>query len=236
MSRAVNGTVSRTAGVPHAAVEFYAELEANNTREWFAHNKDRYERSVRQPLLALTDALADEFGAATVFRPYRDVRFRADKTPLKTEQAAVVEGAGSTGGADGTGYYLEVSASGLTTGGGAAHLAADQLARMREAVDDDELGPQLQRLVDDLRSARFSVGGDLVATRPRGVPADHPRLELMRHKSLIAWRDHGTPAWMATATVVRRVREDWRAIRPLLDWLQAHVGPSTVPTERRRPG
>ena len=82
--------MSRPAGIPADAVAFYAELEANNTKDWWTANKERYERSVREPFAALTDALADEFGEARIFRPYRDVRFSADKTPYKTNAAATV--------------------------------------------------------------------------------------------------------------------------------------------------
>lgn len=217
-------------GIPPDAVAFYAELEQHNTREWWALNKDRYEESVREPVLALTDALAEEFGEAKVFRPHRDVRFSRDKSPLKTEQGAVVQDV------EGMGFYLQVSARGLMAGGGSMHHAADQVTRMRAAVDDDDTGEELAELVDTVHRQHFQTGGEVLKTRPRGVSEDHPRLELMRHKSLIAWREHGTPAWMSTAAVVGRVRDDWRAIRPLQAWFTANVGPSTIPVRERRPG
>jgi uncharacterized protein (TIGR02453 family) len=222
--------MSRPTGIPADAVTFYAELEGHNDRAWFAQQRDRYEAHVREPLLALTDALAEEFGPATLFRPFNDVRFRHDTSPLKTEQAAVVQVT------EGMGYYLRVSAEGLTVGGGSMHHASDQVTRMRAAVDDDHAGQDLESVVKTLRRMGFHIGGEVLKTRPRGVAADHPRLELMRHKSLIAWRDHGTPPWLSTGAVVRHVRDDWRAVRPLSDWFAAHVGPSTIPVRERRPG
>jgi uncharacterized protein (TIGR02453 family) len=220
-----------SAGIPTDAVAFYAELEANNNnRAWWAANKERYERSVREPFSAMTDALADEFGEARVFRPYRDVRFSGDKSPYKTEQGAIASSP------EGTGYYVRVGSDGLTTGGGYMHAMPDQVARYRAAVDADATGDQLTDIVDALRRKGFQIGGETLATRPKGVAADHPRIELMRHKSLIAWRDHGTPAWMSTGSVVRHVRDDWRAIRPMVDWIREHVGatsrPTTVSTRR----
>jgi uncharacterized protein (TIGR02453 family) len=208
-------------------VAFYAELEANNTREWWAANKERYERSVREPFSAMTDALADEFGEARVFRPYRDVRFTTDKTPYKTEQGAIATSP------EGTGYYVRLGADGLTTGGGYMHAMPDQVARHRAAVDADAIGDQLTDIVNTLRRKGFQIGGETLTTRPKGVAADHPRLELLRHKSLIAWRDRGTPAWMSTGSVVRYVRDDWRAIRPMVEWVGEHVGPTTMPTPER---
>lgn len=230
--------MSHPAGIPADAVAFYAELEAYNTKwsgkgmtdevrhafaEWWAANKERYERSVREPISAVTDALADEFGEARLFRPYRDVRFSTDKTPYRTEQGAIaVDPAG-------TGYYLRLGADGLTTGGGYLHAMSDQVARYRAAVDADATGDQLIDVVNTLRRRGFQIGGETLATRPKGVAADHPRIELMRHKSLIAWRDRGTPSWMSTGSVVRHVRDDWRAIRPMVDWVREHVGATSLP-------
>lgn len=219
--------MTRFAGIPRDAVDFYVELTDHNTREWFALNKDRYESSVREPVLALTDALADEFGEAKVFRPHVDVRFRHDKTPLKTEQGAVAQPW------EGTGYYLSLSAEGLMTGGGSMHQQPDQLTRYRAAVDADISGVELAQIVTTLRRKGFQIGGEVLKTRPRGVPEDHPRLELQRHKGIIAWRERGVPDWLDSPAVVRHVREDWRAIRPLADWFGAYVGPSTEPRPTR---
>lgn len=228
--------MSRFAGIPADAVAFYAELcdegADNNSREWFARNKERYELSVREPIAALADALADEFGESKIFRPHRDVRFAKDKSPLKTEQGAVVQDS------EGTGFYVAVGADGLLTGGGAMHLTPDQLVRYRSAVDDDRSGTDLARTIEALRGNGFQIGGEVLKTRPRGVAPDHPRLELMRHKGIIAWREHGTPRWMSTAGVVRHVRDDWRAVGPLARWFEDNVGPSQETGEeraRRRP-
>jgi uncharacterized protein (TIGR02453 family) len=216
--------MSRFAGIPLDAIAFYGELEANNTKDWWAANKERYERSVREPVLALTDALEEEFGEVKVFRPYRDVRFTTDKTPYKTEQGAIATAP------DGTGYYLRVGSEGLTTGGGYMHAMPDQVARFRAAVDDGSIGAQLAGLVHGLRRTGFQVGGETLKTRPKGVREDHPRLDLLRHKSLIVWRERGTPAWLHTGSVVRYVRDDWRSIRPLVEWMRTHVGATTMPT------
>lgn len=212
--------MSGFSGIPADAVTFYAELAGHNSRSWWAANKSRYEDSVRAPLLELTDALAEEFGPAKIFRPHRDVRFSPDKTPYKDRQGVIVELA------DGMGFYLQIGPEGLTTGGGYHHHASDQLSRYRAAVEVESSGSRLAQLVDALRVAGFEIGGDQLKTRPKGVPEDHPRLELLRHKSLVAWRDHGVPPWLSRPAVLEEVRADWRAIRPLGEWLASHVGPT----------
>ena len=84
-------------GFPVAALDFYDDLELDNTKSFWASHNHVYEESVRGPMLALTAALAPEFGQAKVFRPYRDVRFAKDKTPYKDHQGAFVETGPSTG-------------------------------------------------------------------------------------------------------------------------------------------
>ncbi len=227
-ARRTIGQMSRFSGIPADAVAFYAELVENNNRQWWAAHKERYESSVRAPLLALIDALAEEFGEAKLFRPHRDIRFSADKTPYKDAQAAVAQLEG------GVGFYLNVGRRGLTTGGGQHHNASDQVARYRAAVADDAGGEELREIVNTLQDKEFEIGGDLLKTRPKGIPEDHPRLELLRHKSIFAWRDHGIPHWLGKPEVLERVRADWRAIRPLGTWLAVHVGPPDQPDGRVR--
>lgn len=232
MPRAVPDTGEQLSfkGFPASAVEFYQQLELNNSKEWWIENAHVYAASVKSPMASLLAELGDEFGAAKVFRPHRDVRFSADKSPYKTHQGGYVP----TG--TGTGWYVQIGAQGLYLGGGIYAMQPDQLARYREAVDTDRYGEALVSIVDSLRDSGFEVGGDQLASRPRGVAADHPRVPLLRHKSLIVFREYGEPPWLGSPDTAQVVRQDWRSIRPLVEWLGAHVGSSdreTGPRQRK---
>ncbi|MFC7490754.1 MULTISPECIES: DUF2461 domain-containing protein [unclassified Knoellia] len=213
-------------GIPLDAVEFYRELEQSNSREWWAANKLRYAVSVQEPMAHLGDVLTEEFGEPKLFRPHRDVRFSKDKSPYKNHQGLFVPTASRMG------WYVQVGADGLRTGGGFYASESDQVARYRASVADDVAGRQLVRLVDGLSDNGFDIGGDVLATRPRGIPADHPRIELLRHRTLTAARDHGTPDWLESDEVVERVRADWVALRPLIEWCEQYVGASEKPGRR----
>src|SRR5262245_59994914 len=128
-------------GFPAATFDFYRDLEDDNSEEWWAAHKDVYKSAVRAPMESLLAELEPTFGAGKVFRPYRDVRFSADKRPYKTHQGAFVAVA------DGLGYYLQVDADGLYVGGGFHHHAPDQVTRYRAAVDDDAKGSELASIV-----------------------------------------------------------------------------------------
>jgi uncharacterized protein (TIGR02453 family) len=208
------------AGFSDRALELYAGLEADNSREYWARHKPEWEAEVRDPMRSLLAGLEDEFGPAKVFRPNRDVRFSKDKTPYKTHQGALVPVSEDTVGA---GFYVQVGAEGLLAGGGWRSHGTDEIARYRAAVDAPAAGSELQRLVDALADAGFDVEGDRVATRPRGVAADHPHLELMRARSLMVFRRFGAPDWLATPRAADEVRGAWRAVRPLAEWVGRHV-------------
>jgi uncharacterized protein (TIGR02453 family) len=205
-------------GFPAEGIAFYAELEENNTREWWLEHKDIYERAVRGPMIALLDALSDEFGEGKAFRPNRDIRFSKDKSPYKTSQG----GFAATG--DGMGYYLHLDATGLLVGGGYHSHTPAQTTRFRGAVDAPASGGDLARIVDDLRSGGYAIEGERLKTVPREFAQDHPRGELLKFKSLTAGRALGTPEWLGQPEATDRVRERWNEIRPLVEWLTEHVG------------
>src|SRR2546423_911256 len=85
-------------GFPPEALDFYEGLEVHNDRAYWTEHRDTYQRRVKEPMEALLAGLEPEFGAGRLFRPYRDTRFSADKTPYKTHQGAVVSRGEGTGG------------------------------------------------------------------------------------------------------------------------------------------
>jgi uncharacterized protein (TIGR02453 family) len=204
---------STFAGFPVAALDFYDDLEVDNTRAYWEKHKDVYTESVKAPMAALCAALAPEFGEAKVFRPYRDVRFAKDKTPFKTHQGAFVPAGPATG------WYVEVSARGVRTGAGFYEASSPRLASIRAAIDDDRRGQALERLLTGLAADGWDVAGERLKTTPRGYPADHPRIGLLRHKSMTVGRSHGFEPVVHTPELLDVVRDDWRALRPFVEWV-----------------
>jgi uncharacterized protein (TIGR02453 family) len=206
------------------AIEFYEGLEADNSRTYWQAHKADYEALVLQPMQDLLAELADDFGEGNVFRPYRDVRFSADKSPYKTNIAAMVGGIG----------YLQFSADGLAAGSGYWVMAGDQLDRYRRAVADDVTGPAVSAIVATAAKAGMRVTAhESLKSAPRGYPKDHPRIDLLRLKGLITWREWPVAAWMGTAKAKDRVVGFLRDSAPLRAWLDDNVGASTLPPPER---
>ena len=210
--------MSSFTGFGDGAVEFFDGLLVDNSRAYWTDQREVYEAHVRGPMLALLADLEAEFGPGKVFRPYRDLRFSNDKTPYKTH-------CGATAGR----YYVQVGADGLMAAAGHYQMAADQVGRFRTAVDDERRGADLVKRLAAIEADGITIAGETLKTRPRGVDADHPRLELMRHKSLYGWRRWPPDDVLHEAGAVHRVASAWRSLRPLTEWLDDHVGPSELP-------
>ncbi|WP_425004718.1 DUF2461 domain-containing protein [Mycolicibacterium sp. S3B2] len=201
-------------GWPIEAVEFYEGLEADNSKVYWQEHKAVYEQQVKAPMEELLAELADEFGEGKLFRPYRDVRFSADKTPYKTTCAATL-GKG----------YVAFSADGLSVGSGLYMPEPAALARFRAAVDADDTGTELASIVADLhRTGYQTMAHEVLKTAPRGFPKDHPRIELLRHKGLAMMKSWPVGAWLGTRKAKDRVVTALRAAAPLNEWLARHVG------------
>jgi uncharacterized protein (TIGR02453 family) len=205
-------------GWPEEALDFYEGLEADNSKTYWTERKAVYEDKILHPMTELLEELGPEFGEPKIFRPYRDVRFSKDKSPYKIHMGAMLGGG-----------YIQLSAKGLAAGDGMYGMAPDQLDRYRRAVASDAAGPELERVIAGIEKQEIEVHGhDVLKTAPRGYPADHPRIGLLRYKGIIAWKQWPVEPWLETAAAKDRLAGFLRAARPLGTWLSDHVGPSEV--------
>ena len=203
---------------PPEALEFLRDLEANNDRDWFKANRDRYDAYLVEPARALADGLT-HLGEPHFFRPYNDTRFHA-RPPIK-EQLGVAIGYGGAGG-----YYFELSLDGLLVAAGLHQPASDQLDRFRAAIDDGRRAEGFERAVEVASAAGLAVPDPELKRAPRGYSPDHARIDRLRLKELTVFRRHPLQKWLHKPGCDERVRTQLEAARPLVTWLSEHVGPS----------
>jgi uncharacterized protein (TIGR02453 family) len=185
-------TTETFAGFRQEAIQFLADLAANNERAWFQPRKDDYERLLKRPLEALCIALAERFEARGVplsadparspFRIYRDVRFAKDKSPYKTNVGAAFRW---TGGGEGSPVgYFHLEPGEIFIGGGMWHPEPAQLNAFRRLVDTDP--GRVHQVIDEPGFvATFGpLMGHELARMPKGYAADHPEAELLKLKDL----------------------------------------------------
>ena len=228
------------------AVEFLAELAANNDRAWFQPRKADFERLLKEPLEALCVALDEQFRtrgipltadpAKSPFRIYRDVRFAKDKSPYKTNIGASfawagevadapVSGASSRSGgtnAHSGGGYFHLSPGEIYVGGGIWHPEKPWLDAFRRRVVDEPA--ELRRIVDakpfQETFGGLSRDGHALQRVPSGFAPDHPEAETLKLKDVIFGRRLSDDE-AQSADLPRTIATSFEAGVPLLRYLAA---------------
>ena len=177
--------------------EFLLELRANNDRDWFGENKARYERHVKEPLLAfiedfepLLHSISEHFVADTranggsMFRIYRDVRFSKDKSPYKTHAAAQFRHEAGRS-VHAPGFYLHLEPDQVFAGVGLWRPDSAALARIRERIVDN---PAAWEAVtgDPGFVEEFDLEGESLKRPPKGFDSEHPLIEDLKRKDHVA--------------------------------------------------
>jgi len=200
-------------GFPREATTFFKQLESHNNREWFLAHKDVFEQACREPLKALVAEFDASLGASRISRINRDMRFSRDGAPYKTYIAA---GVGKN--------YISLSSQGLYVGTGMYKPEPAMLQRFRSAVDDERAGPALSKLVATLRRKGYQVDThQSLSSAPRGFSSDHPRIELLRMKDIVAGKLFTPGPVLATRKLVSGIARVMADIEPFGAWLARYV-------------
>lgn len=228
---------TRFRGYEPDALQFLADLAANNDRAWFKPRKADYERLIKEPTAALCVALAERFDGLRLpleadpvrspFRIYRDVRFSRDKSPYKTAQGAdfpwsdskddELRPRGAVGG------YFHLEPGNIFVGGGMWHPERERLAAFREKVDRDPNA--VLKAIEDrrFRSVFGSVTGEALTRNPKGFPPDHAYSHLLRLKDVVFSR-RLSDRDVFSAKLPDIIAADLDAARPVLLFLDALAG------------
>ena len=209
------------------SLAFLRALKRHNDRDWFRERKAEYEQHVRGPMLEVISRLADDFSGfapeiisdprVSLYRIYRDTRFSADKSPLKTNIAAHFPTRGFAKG-EGAGLYFEVSPTGVWMGGGLYMPSSPQLLMLREHIVLHQR--RFERVISApaLRKAVGEVRGERLTRVPRGFATDHPAAEHLRLKQFLAGREYPA-AFAVTPGFYRELLGVFRAIVPFIRFL-----------------
>jgi uncharacterized protein (TIGR02453 family) len=222
--------VARFTGFPDGATGFFAELAADNRREWWLANKDRFDTTVRDPMRTMLDELEPAWGTLVAFRMNRDTRFSADKSPYKTATYGLIFGRPASH----AGLYAQLTSAGLFAGSGYHTFARDQLERYREKAAG-RAGANLATMLAELGGEGFQLIGDELKTVPRGYDRDHRNAAVLRRKAVAAGRriaPNGRGG-IGRERALEHVAGTWKRLGPMNRWLDRNVGPSDEPPEQR---
>jgi uncharacterized protein (TIGR02453 family) len=234
---------TREIGMPHferEALAFLRGLARNNRKPWFEAHREDYERHVRQPMAELVELVHLRFAEfapemvgdpkRSMFRIHRDVRFSGDKSPYKTHAASwffhrdgtAKVGREAHGG--GAGFYFHLEPGASFVGGGCWMPPRPALRRFRAAIAEDPRGFERIALAPGLRRRFGGLSGEEMLKRaPRGYPEDHPAVRWLRYQSFTMGRPL-SDAQVTGARLVPILEADYRALLPLVRWLNGALG------------
>ena len=176
---------------------FLADLAANNNRDWFLENRQRYEDTIRTPALNLVSDIATDLAmisphflaaprkvGGSLLRVQRDIRFSKDKSPYKTNIGIQFR---HEMGRDihAPGFYLHIEKNDCFIGAGIWRPDSATLGKIRDAIVEKSDAWIAAR--DDKRFRKqFSIEGDTLKNAPRGYARDHPLISDLKRKDFIA--------------------------------------------------
>jgi uncharacterized protein (TIGR02453 family) len=209
------------------SLRFLRALKRNNRREWFHERRAEYDAHLHAPMVAIVEQLARDFAAfapefvaapkISMFRPWRDTRFSADKSPLKTHVAAVFPHR-ALGRRRGGGLYFEVAPRHVLMGGGLDQPDTAALHAVRTHI-----AAHHRRLTRLLAAPAFTerlgvMHGAQTSRMPRGFDPLHPAADLLRHKQFLASREE--PAeFAARPGFYKELLATFLAMAPLVRFL-----------------
>lgn len=204
---------SRFSGWPEEAFDVLLQLDGEPSDEVRGNLRRDRERLVRQPMVALLQDVAD---ADPAYEDFSVWSFRT-MTWFWQHQGGLVRIAPRVE------ISLTFDLDGLQVKGAWWYPLPGQVQKFRVAVADTSSGPALARIVRKLGRQGLEITGDVMRRGARGYPPDHPRAELLRHRSLLAIDRLGCEAWLHTPEAVEQVLVAFGRLRPMLGWFADHV-------------
>ncbi len=213
-----------------AVLTFLSGLRENNNKPWFEAHRSQYE-TARGEFESFVDQVIHHLGAFEdmqgvsardcVMRIYRDIRFSKDKSPYKIAMSASVGPGGRK--AYRFQYYLHLEPHGQSMLAGGLHEPeSSQLNAFRRAIDKDPR--PFKRLIAQKTFKDYfgGIGGEKLKTAPQGFDRDHPEIELLRMKEVVAVRRFADRE-VTSADFVGQVIAGCKAMKPFLDYLGSVV-------------
>lgn len=182
-----------TTRFPPKLFAFLRELAANNDRQWFHANRDRYVADVQEPALEFVIAFGERLAeisphlvadarvvGGSLFRIQRDTRFSKDKTPYK-HNTGVRFRHDSMADVHSPGIYLHLEPGASFAGIGLWRPETAVARQIRQAIVDDPDRWQAATR-DPAFAGAWAQGGDSLKRPPKGFDPEHPLIEDLKRK------------------------------------------------------
>ncbi len=221
---------------------FLIELKANNNREWFNANKDRY-LAVKAEVDDFTQRMINRLSeidpdaarltpADCTYRIYRDTRFSHDKTPYKTHIGIYICPKGNKKSYR-CGYYIHIEPDNSFLGGGCWCPPSALLKAIRQSIYDNI--EEYLEIIDNpgFREKYHTVGEDLLKTAPKGFPKDWEYIDLLKPRDYTVLAPVGE-SFMCSAKADFKILDYFKELKPFNDFINYTIdeNPGLIEPER----
>ena len=212
-------------------LDFLSRLAENNNKEWMDAHRKEYQQArtyfknltaqVLEGLKASDEGLLHVRPEDCLFRINRDIRFSPNKAPYKSWMAAAIAEGGRHAPTAHYYFHLQPGNESLVAGGIYAP-PPDQLSKIRQEVDYN--AAELKEIVEQPRFQELfgPIQGEKLQRPPKGYPANHPNIELLKLKSFLAMRTFKDEEVRAPQ-FAERLLESFRILQPFNEYLSVAV-------------
>lgn len=225
----------RTMTFPFITAKYLSDLSKNNNRDWFLKNRERFDFEFLQPAVQFVIDIGERIQTfapnimavpkidKSIFRLHRDVRFRKNKEPYKTNLGLYFwEGRGKR--MECSGFYFHIEPNNFFLGAGMYVFSPQQLKKYRDIVYNPEKGSELQSIIKSiLRNKNYSIGGKTFKKAPRGYDSDYKYADLLLHSGVYSFYEIDSLNLFHKKNIIDFTYNVFRDMNPLHQWLVNNI-------------
>ncbi|WP_337866494.1 DUF2461 domain-containing protein [Ignavibacterium sp.] len=225
----------KTLTFPFITEKYLSDLSKNNNREWFLKNRERFDLEFLQQAVQFVIDLGERIQSfapntmaipkidKSIFRLHRDVRFRKNKSPYKTNLGLYFwEGKGKR--MECSGFYFHIEPNNFFLGAGMYVFTPQQLKKYRDTVYNKVKAKELSGIISTvLKNKKYLIGGKTFKKTPRGYDSDYPYADLFLHSGVYSYYEIDSLNMFHKKDIVEFSYNVFREMNPLHQWLVKNI-------------
>lgn len=225
----------KTMTFPFITAKYLSDLSKNNNREWFLKNRERFDTEFLQPAIQFVIDLGERLQTfapsimavpridKSIFRLHRDVRFRKNKSPYKTNLGIYFwEGKGKR--MECSGFYFHIEPNNFFLGAGMYVFSPQQLKKYRDTVYNPDKASELSNIISSIqKNKNYSIGGKTYKKTPRGYDSDYKYSELLLHSGVYSFYEIDSLNIFNKKEIVDFSYDVFKDMNPLHQWLVNNI-------------
>lgn len=220
---------------PFITEKYLRDLSKNNNREWFLKNRERFDLEFLQPAIQFVIDLGEKIQTfapniiaipridKSIFRLHRDVRFRKNKAPYKTNLGLYFwEGKGKR--MECSGFYFHIEPNNFFLGAGMYVFSPQQLKKYREIVYNPDSGKELSSILGSItKNKKYLIGGKTYKKTPRGYDSHYKYSDLLLYSGIYAYYEIESLSIFKKKDLLEFTLKTFRDFNPLHKWLVKYI-------------